>query len=59
MFVKDQDYGLDWIFALFLANLLWFPLNDDDVALPACRLKYNFFFAENGRSLRFNGDKAF
>ena len=52
-------WTLKKIFALFSAKLLWFFLNDDDVALPACRLKYNFFFAENGRSLRFNGDKAF
>ena len=44
------------IFALFLAKLLWFSLSDDDTTCLSS--KFNFFFAENGRNLRFHDDKA-
>ena len=40
------------IVALFLAKLLWFTLSDDDTACLSSQ--FNFFFAENGRNLRFH-----
>ena len=43
-------WTLKKIFALLLAKLL-------TTTLPACLPKFNFFFAGNGRSLRFHDDK--
>ena len=44
------------IFALFLANLLWFSLSDDDSACLSSQVQ--FFLCGKWQKSRFHDDKA-